>query len=144
MMLPLIVLIILPFLRKQLIVILVQCIMFSVTLQWRPHYENITAKAYKIFGLLRRIFKNSISFEAKKLLYISLVRSCLLYCSPLWWPYLIQDILLLEKVQRRATKAILNDYTSDYKSCLIKLKLLPLMYVYELSDILFFIKSVKS
>ena len=36
------------------------------------------------------------------------------------------------------------DSVSDYKSCLIKLQLLPLMYVYELSDILFFIKSVKS
>ena len=67
-----------------------------------------------------------------------------MYCSPLWRPYLIQDILLLEKVQCRATKIILNDYTSDYKSRLIKLQLLPLMYVYELSDILFFIKSIKS
>ena len=45
-------------------------IIFSVTLQWRPHYDNITAKAYKILGLLHRIFKNSISYEAKKLLYI--------------------------------------------------------------------------
>ena len=71
-----------------------------------------TAKAYKILGLLYKIFKNSISFEAKKLLYISLVRSCLSYCSPSWRrPYLIQNILLLEKVQRRATKFILNDYT---------------------------------
>ena len=119
-------------------------IIFSVTLQWRPHYDNSTAKAYKILGLLHRIFKNSISYEAKKLLYISLVRSCLLYCSPLWRPHLIQDILLLEKVQRRATKVILNDYTSDYKSRLIKLQLLPLMYMYDLSDILFFIKSAKT
>ena len=93
---------------------------------------------------LGRIFKKSISYEAKKLLYISLVRCCLLYCSPLWRPHLIQDILLLEKVQRRATKVILNDYTSDYKSRLIKLQLLPLMYMYDLSDILFFIKSVKT
>ena len=45
---------------------------------------------------------------------------------------LFNDILLLEKVQRRATKVILNDYTSDYKSRLIKLQLLPLMYAYEL------------
>ena len=118
--------------------------MFSATLQWKTHCENITAKAYKILGLLHKIFKNSISFEAKKLLYISLVGSCLSYCSLLWWPYLIQDIILLEKVQRRATKFILNDYTSDYKSHLIKLQLLPLMYVYKLSDILFFIKPVRS
>ena len=48
------------------------------------------------------------------------------------------------KVQRRATKVILNDYTSDYKFRLIKLQLLPLMYMYDLSDILFFIKSVKT
>ena len=121
--------------KKQLIVTDLG-INFSVTLQWRPHYDTITAKAYKILGLLRRIFKNSISYEAKKLLY-SLVRSCLLYCSSLWQPYLIQDILLLEKVQQRATKVILNDYTSDYKSRLIKLQLLPLMYMYDLSDILF-------
>ena len=72
-------------------------VMFSVTLQWRTHYENITAKAYKILGLLHKILKNSISLEAKKLLYILLVRSCLSYCSPLWWPYLIQDTILLER-----------------------------------------------
>ena len=83
-------------------------IIFSVTLQWRPHYENITAKAYKILAYYKEFLK-TLSFEAKKLLYISLVRSCLLYCLPLWRPYLIQDILLLEKVQRRATKVILND-----------------------------------
>ena len=44
----------------------------------------------------------------------------------------------LEKMQHQVTKAILNDYTSDYKSHLIKLQLLPLMYVYELSDIFIF------
>ena len=42
------------------------------------------------------------------------------------------DILLLEHVQRRATKYILNDYTSSYKSRLTKLNLLPLMCIYEL------------
>ena len=45
---------------------------------------------------------------------------------------------------RHATKVILNDYTFDYKSHLIKLQLLPLMYMYNLSDILFFIISKDS
>jgi len=71
------------------------------------------------------------------------VRSCLLYCSPLWRPHLLKDIILLECVQRRATKFILNDYSSDYKSRLVKLGMLLLMYVYELADILFFIKSLR-
>ena len=49
----------------------------------------------------------------------------------------------VEKVQKRATKFILNDYTSNYKHRLISLHLLPLMYFYELQDILFFIKNLQ-
>ena len=40
---------------------------------------------------------------------------------------------LLEKTQHRATEVILNDNTSDYKSRLLKLKLLSLMYVCQSS-----------
>ena len=57
--------------------------------------------------------------------------------------YLLTDIELLEKVQKRATKYILNDYTSCYKQRLPRLELLPLMYIYDLADIMFFVKSVK-
>ena len=39
----------------------------------------------------------------------------------------IKDIITLERIQRHPTKFILNDYCSDYKNRLIKLKLLPLM-----------------
>ena len=55
----------------------------------------------------------------------------------------MKEILNIERVQRRATKYILNDYTSCYKTRLIKLKLLPLMYLFELQDILFAIKSIR-
>ena len=57
---------------------------------------------------------------------------------------MIKDIVTLENVQRRATKFILNDYTSNYKDRLITLNLFPLMYWYELQDILFFIKCLQS
>ena len=56
----------------------------------------------------------------------------------------MKDILNLERIQCRATKYILNDYTSCYKDRLINLRLLPLMYIFELQDILFAIKSIKS
>ena len=57
----------------------------SNNVDWSGHY-SITAKAYKILGLLRRCFKTN-SIDAKRKLYISLVRSHLLYCSPIWRPY---------------------------------------------------------
>ena len=118
-------------------------LILSNNLDWSDHYHNITTKAYKVLGLLRRSFKTD-STDAKRKLYISLVTSHLLYCSQIWRPHKIKDILLLERVQRRATKYILNDYTSSYKSRLTKLNLLPLMYIFELNDLIFFIKSYKS
>ena len=48
-------------------------------LDWTDHY-HITAKAYEVLGLLRCSFKTE-SIDAKRKLYISLVRSQLLYCS---------------------------------------------------------------
>ena len=115
----------------------------SSFLKSSTHCEFIASNAYKSLGLIRRTFSTH-STIAKKLLYLTLVRSRLTYCSQLWRPYLLKDISLLERVQRRATKYILNDYHSPYKSRLIQLDLLPLMYQYELSDLLFFIKSYKT
>jgi len=56
----------------------------------------------------------------------------------------MKDINNLELLQRRATKYILNDYASDYKTTLFKLELHPLIYIIKLSDITFFIKSIKN
>ena len=118
-------------------------IILSSNLNWDYHYKKITGRAYKFLGLLHRTFTTD-SILAKKRLYISIVRSQLLYCSQVWRPYYIKDILLFERIQRRATKYILNDYNSSYKSRLLHLNLLPLMYIFELNDLNFFIKSYKS
>ena len=66
------------------------------------------------------------------------------YCSQIWHPYLLKDITTFERLQRRATKFILNNYTDDYKQRLINLKLLPLMYQFDYYDISFFINSIKN
>ena len=42
------------------------------------------------------------------------------------------------------TRYISHDFTSDYKVRLTKLHLLPLMYIFELSDMLFFVNSLKN
>jgi len=39
-------------------------------------------------------------------LYCGMVRSLLDYCVPVWVPYKIGDIEVLEKVQKKATKII--------------------------------------
>ena len=88
----------------------------------------------------RRVFSSVTCIRA---LYLSLVRSRLLYCSPIWHPHLLTDIRALENVQRRATKFILNDHLTDYRQRLVSLNLLPLMMIFEIIDIIFFIKCLK-
>ena len=119
-------------------------VLLSGDLSWSAHINMIVTRAYKMLGLIRRCFSHTASVPVRRLLYTSLVRSHLIYCSVIWRPYLRRDIIVLEKLQRRATKFILNDYTSDYKTRLSSLELLPLSMTLELYDIIFFLKSVRS
>lgn len=115
----------------------------STSLSWSTHYETLLAKAYKILGLLRRTFSGSNCIATKKSLYIALVRSLVTYCSPVWRPQYKRDIMAIEKLQKRATKYILSDYVSNYRERLLALHLLPLMMVFELNDLMFFIRLLK-
>ena len=100
----------------------------STDLSWTKHYSFITSRAYRILGLIRRIFYKSYSPLIALKLYTPLVRSQFSYYTQLWRPHLLKDILSIERIQRHASKYILHDYTSSYKFRLLKLKLLPLMY----------------
>ena len=80
--------------------------------------------------LIRRSFHTDLT-RAKKI-------SQLQYCSQLWRPKLVNDLLFIEQVQRLATKYILSDYRLDYKCRLQQL------YLLQISDVLFFVRSVQS
>ena len=73
-------------------------IIISNDLSWSPHHRLIIAKAYKSLGLICWTFTTNL-IEAKRQLYLSLVRSQIMYCSQIWRPYLVQDIILFEKIQ---------------------------------------------
>ena len=71
-------------------------VIISDDLNWSTHHDAIIAKAYRTLGLVRRTFSSTIPTSAKVKLYTSLVRSQVLYCSPIWQPHLIKDIKKLE------------------------------------------------
>ena len=74
-------------------------------------------------------------------LFINVIRY--LYMSHVIY-ILIKDIRNFERIQRRATKFILQDYSHDYKTRLLSLNLLPLMHWYELQDMMFLVKCFKN
>ena len=51
-----------------------------------------------MIALIRCNVSPQCSIEIKKFLYLCVVRSQLTYCSQLWTPRLIKDIILLERV----------------------------------------------
>ena len=111
-------------------------VIMSKDLSWSNHYDYISAKAYKTLGLIRCSFHHTSSIPTKRALYMSIIRPQILYGSQIWHPHLIKDITKTENIQRRASKFILNDFLSDYKSCLPSLHILPLMLSMELNDII--------
>ena len=86
---------------------------------------------------------HSLSSQTKLSLYKSLVRTNISYCSLIWCPYKIKHIKLFESIQRRATKFILQDFQSDYKTRLTNLHLFPLSLWFEYLDLTFIIKCLK-
>ena len=61
----------------------------------------------------------------------------------MWSPANVKDILLLERVQRHATKCILNNYFDfSYAERCIKLSILPLCFRREINDLLLFFLNI--
>jgi len=58
-----------------------------------------------MLGIIKRNYKY-LTTPTFVLLYNSMVRSHLDYCSSLWAPYKKRDIEALEKVQKKATKIL--------------------------------------
>ena len=90
------------------------------------------------------VFSTIQCAQSKRILYLTLVRPHLLYCSSLWHPHLLSDIRSLETMQGRATKFIICDSSLDYKERLMNSNLLPLMMEFEIRNNNFFLKCVKT
>jgi hypothetical protein len=96
-----------------------------------------------MLGLLRRCTLKFHNPQTRRLLYLTIVRSNFSYASQLWSPQKVELIQEMEKVQRRASKFILNYLSAiPYKERLLSLRILPVSYWLELLDLLFLFKVI--
>ena len=95
---------------------------FDEKLSFREHIHAKINKAYMMLGIIKRNFKY-LTVRTFVLIYNSMVRSHLDYCSSVWPPYKKGDIEALEKVQKRATKILPSlkklPYSERLKICRI-------------------------
>lgn len=75
-------------------------------LKFDKHIEMITNKAYKMLGFINRITKEFTDINCIKLLYNTLVRSHLEYCTSVWNPYTQKQIHCIERVQKLFTRQV--------------------------------------
>ncbi len=120
-------------------------ITISSKLLWNGQVNKVRSIANHMLGLVRRSTMEMTDTNARKLLYLSLVRSNFSYASQAWCPQSVKLIEDIEKVQRRATKYILNlGFVTNvsYTARLLQLDLLPVSYWHEYLDLVFLYKII--
>ncbi len=120
-------------------------ITISSKLLWNGQVNKVRSKANQMLGLVRRSTMEITDTNARKLLYLSLVRSNFSYASQAWCPQSVKLIEDIEKVQRRATKYILKlGFVTNvsYTARLLQLDLLPVSYWHEYLDLVFLYKII--
>ena len=120
-------------------------VLTSPDLTWSKHIDHQCHKANKILGYLRRSTLDIKIVTVRRTLYLSLARAQLCYGSQIWAPQTITTIQQTERLQRRATKFILNlpsRCNTIYKERLLQLNLIPLTYWHGYLDMTFFYKLI--
>ena len=100
-------------------------ITISNRLTWTSHVNNIVCGANRKLGIIRRNFK-ACDRPTKNLLYNQVVRSSLEYCNSVLDPYCKNQIILLEKLQKRAAKYVTGQSGKTYCELLNELGWLSL------------------
>ena len=110
-------------------------VIFDLQLTFKDHIKKMVAKANSRVGLIKRSFMH-LNMKNFKLLYKSLVRPILEYCSSIWSPQFKYLELEIEKVQERATKLVSSIKDLEYPDRLRRLNLTTLKYRRKRTDVL--------
>jgi hypothetical protein len=122
-------------------------ITISSRLLWNVQINKVRSKANKTLGVIRSSTLEITDTNARRPLYLQLVRSNFSYATQAWCPQSVKLIEDIEKVKRRGTKHILNvGFITDisYKTRLLQLDILPVSYWHEYLDLVFLYKIINN
>jgi hypothetical protein len=90
-------------------------------LKWNEHIDSVVSKASKRLYIIRTLRRSSVPAEDLLEIYFAIIRSVLEYCCVVWHNTLPSYLAnQLERVQKRALRIILPEYT--YSEALTFLK----------------------
>ena len=115
---------------------------FDQSLKFSVHIAEAASKARRIMGLIIHSFV-ALDEQMFLTLYKSKVRPILEYGSTVFSPMYKKDVIILEKVQRKATKAVKSLKDKPYPERLKQLKLPTLVYRRERANMIQVFKLLK-
>ena len=106
-------------------------ILIDSRLSFNPHIDSITTKANKLLGFVLRRCQDFTAYKPLIVLYTSLVRSQVEYCTQVWNPFYACNSARIESIQRRFSRCIfkkfrVSDVVPPYINRLQKLNLMSL------------------
>ena len=116
----------------------------SSNLTWTKHVEEQCIQSTKMLGYIRSTLDIK-NISVRRTLYSTLVCSKLCYGSQLWAPQSVELIKRMERIQRRASKFILDlPFICNVSYCkrLQLLDLIPLCYWHEFLDLILYFKCI--
>ena len=116
---------------------------FSGDLKFNKHMNNVIKKGNQITGLIRRSFVYLDRTMLVKL-YKSLIRPHLEYANVIWHPMYKNQLVAIERVQRRVTKLLPDIRDKTYRERLIDLKLPSIKFRQIRGDLIQTFKIIKN
>ncbi|KAL1447264.1 hypothetical protein WDU94_006607 [Cyamophila willieti] len=116
-------------------------------LKFNTHIQLMVNKAFKTLGFLFRYSREFKSPHTLKILFCSLIRSSLEYCSTIWSPGYECHIDQIENVQKKFLRMLaykIHKDTSnvDYRELKIQFNLQTLKHRRDVTDIIFLLKVI--
>ena len=96
--------------------------MFDTSLSFDAHIHNVVNRANQMLGIIKRCF-SFLNRDIFLKLYKAFVRPHLEYANVIWNPYLKRQSIMIERVQRRATKLLFECRNMFYRERLQYLNL---------------------
>ncbi len=83
----------------------------SQDMSWKEHTNRVKTKTTRVLNLVRRNFTRGTTVNTRDIIYKSLVRPHMEYCSNVWDPYNKKEIDQLEAVQNKAARFVLQRHS---------------------------------
>ena len=122
-------------------------VLVNTNFKWDDHQIKVLNKAHQMLGITKRTCHFIMDPRKRRSLYLALVSSQFEHCSNIWRPYTETEILMFEKLQKKAIKWIFGEQNlhydqETYLSRCKQIQIIPMLKFFDVNDLVLFHKII--